>query len=82
MPVHVLTGCDTVSALNGQGKVKVWHLVKSNPEAYSDILNLGHTTDIDLRTIQAVEKLFTDVYKRKNDGSPGGINALRYKLFC
>lgn len=80
LSVHALSGCDSVSSLCGQGKVKMWQLVKSNPDAYIGILDLSQAVEIEPRKLTSVDKLFMDMYKKRGDGElpADGINALRY----
>lgn len=65
--VHTFSGCDTVSALSGQGKLKAFKLLEGEPEYLDLFVRIGQEWDVSEELFQITEKF--------------EVNELRYKLF-
>ncbi len=81
LPLHALTGCDTVSAFRTIGKVRPWNAVKANPSRYLGIQALGSVIDLADDTLSACSSLISACYGSKAAVSPGLVE-MRYRLFC
>ena len=76
--LHAISGCDSVSAVNGIGKGK-W-LKTIQKEDYIDaIKELGEDITVDESTVKQVEKLFCHLYGMPEEDD---INKVRYRRFC
>ena len=63
--LHSFSGCDTVSAFKGKGKVKPMKLVLKNPE-YSQILSqLGEQWDVSEELLTGLQKFVCAIYGGK-----------------
>ena len=79
LPVHALTGCDSVSSFSGKGKVKPWRMVVEEPVTHSGLDSLGDNSELTPRLTDAIEAFVVALYDNKSDAD---INTLRYHLFC
>ena len=77
--LHTISGCDSVSAVNGIGKAK-WLKTIQKKEDYTDaIKKLGDDITVDESTVKQVEKLFCHLYGMPEEND---INEVRYQKFC
>ena len=76
--VYAYTGCDTVSAFSGQGKVKALKLL-SKEKIYVELFGqLGQSWELSEELFNGLEKFTCHLYGHKSED----INKLRYKIFC
>ena len=77
--LHAFSGCDSISAFNGIGKVKWLNLVKEN-ELYRDALcQLGESAEIHQTVFACIEQMVCTAYGFKDDNS---IDDVRYTKCC
>lgn len=77
--IHAFTGCDTVSAFAGKGKVSA--LNKINCDDTKEVFSsLGTDWNLSDETMKHLEKFTCSLYSPKT--STNSINDLRYLLFC
>jgi len=76
--VHVFTGCDTVSAFRGKGKVKALKLMLDSPEACDDFQKLGTDWILSDEILSRLEPFVSLLYGQKNCSD---INYARYNVF-
>ena len=76
--LHAFTGCNTVSAFAGKGKVKALKMVKADDDAREVFCLLGQNWELPLSLSSQVEKFTCELY------SSGiiHVNDARYNLFC
>lgn len=77
---HAFTGCDTVSAFAGRGKVAGYRIVKQNAEFQEMFQHLGMFWNMSDHLYHSLQK-FTCAMYCSNPGT-SDINELRYRLFC
>ena len=77
---HAFTGCDTVSAFAGRGKVSGYRIVSRSAEFQGIFQQLGTEWDLSDHLYCSLEKFTCSVYC-SNPGT-SDINELRYRLFC
>lgn len=78
--MHAYTGCDTVSAFAGKGKVKALKLLAGSREYQDTFLKLGQEWDLSQELTDKLEEFTCSLYAPKT--SANKINDLRYHLFC
>lgn len=78
--MHTYTGCDTVSAFEGKGKVRALKLLTCNKEHQNTFLQLGQEWDLSADLIDKLEAFTCLLYAPK--ASATKVNNLRYHLFC
>ena len=78
LPIHALTGCDTVSSFSSKGKVKPWRLIKNNPAIGESLVALGDQLITTSGLVDATEQFVCNLYDKS---SVSNINLLRYRLF-
>ncbi|KAK3750403.1 hypothetical protein QZH41_005565 [Actinostola sp. cb2023] len=78
--LHSLTGCDTVSAFAGKGKVSALKMLKRDRNAQIALQQLGAQWELSPGLFQQLERFICQLYNSK----PGtdSVNTLRYMLFC
>ena len=77
--LHAFTGCDSVSAFAGRGKVAALKAMKL--EQFSGTLqDLGNQWNLTMEQHKQLEAFVCHLYQDKS--GTGDINELRYKLFC
>ena len=77
---HVFTGCDTVSAFQGRGKVLVYRIM-ANDQGFQEVFQgLGREWQLSNELYRDLE-WFTCAMCCKNAGT-NEVNELRYRLFC
>ena len=77
--LHALSGCDSVSAINGIGKGKWLKTITKSDEYMLAIQALGENIDLDENTTSTIEKLFCHLYGMPEEDE---INNARYRKFC
>ena len=75
---HCFTGCDTVSALCGKGKIKPLHIMRNNLEYIMLFRSLGQSWDISQDVLKGLEKFVCNLIGSKI----GDVNEMRYKMYC
>ena len=73
--LHAISGCDSVSAVNGKGKAKCLSTVQKKEEYLQSVSQLGDTIRINADVFQKIEKCFCHLY-----GMPDETNIKRNKL--
>ena len=76
--LHVLTGCDTVSAFAGKGKYKALQLALSNASYVRALMEIGANWVLTEEAMAAVEAFVYQLYGKKCVS----VDALRYELHC
>ena len=76
---HVISGCDSASAVHGMGKTKWLSTVQNNEEHLQLLVDIGTSLVIDEIIHRAIEKMFCALYGNPKETN---INRLRYQLFC
>lgn len=74
---HCLTGCDTVSAFHGKGKVRPFELMVKSADAMAGVADPGSDWCVSPSTVAMLEKFISAIYGLNE---PSVDNA-RYKLF-
>ena len=78
---YALTGCDTVSAFNGRGKLTAWSVWESFPELIDALSEVSHeNTVITEACMNSIERFVILLYDRASVGND--INIVRKKLFA
>ena len=78
--LHAFTGCDTVSAFAGKGKVSALKLVMGNQDLQDVFSELGQNWQVSGEMKSKVEAFTSRWYAPKSSAKQ--INDLRYHLFC
>lgn len=78
--MHAMTGCDTVSAFAGKGKLRSLEIVKKNKDMRESLMQLGDSWRLSTELQSKLEAFVCLMYAPK----PGtnNVNDLRYNLFC
>ena len=76
--LHCFTGCDSVSAFYGKGKVKPFKLVQQDPEFCSAFQLLEETFAVSEDTVATIEAFVCSLYGQKDCSK---VNEARYILF-
>ena len=76
--LHIFTGCDSVSAFKGKGKIKPLGLMLESDTFCSAFMALGCTWEVSDDILPAIEKFVCTLYGQKD--SPC-VNVARYNLF-
>ena len=78
--LHGFTGCDTVSAFSGKGKLTALKLAKANPVFKESFQQLGMKWHLSDELYKNLEEFTCAMYSLV----PGtkNVNILRYRLFC
>ncbi|KAG1673900.1 Kinesin-like protein KIF12 [Nymphon striatum] len=75
-----ITGCDTVSAFAGRGKVNAIKLLKSNTGFRNALKDLGSEWKLKSGLLEKLEEFVCHIYNAR--ASTNSISELRYRLFC
>lgn len=78
--LHAYTGCDTVSAFAGKGKVNSVKILKSDKYTQDAFAQLGQNLTLSQDLFDEMEKFTCALYTP--GASTGKINDARYNLFC
>ena len=63
--LHCFTGCDTVSAFAGKGKIKPFNLMKTNADYVDIFASLGNYGFVDDLLYERIEKFVSPIWKEK-----------------
>lgn len=78
--LHAFTGCDSVSAFAGKGKVRALNMVKDCQEAQAVFRKMGNNWNMTDSMLEDLEKFTCHLYC--SNTPTNNINELRYHLFC
>lgn len=78
--VRAFTGCDSVSAFAGRGKLSALKLLKGNSTFQEHFKFLGTSWDISEESFRAMESFVCRMYAPSSNVCD--VNDLRYLLFC
>ena len=76
--IHASSECDSVSAINGIGKVKIFKAVSKDERFVNAAALLSQSLDLSDNLVDVLEKLCCSLYGLKEEIS---INEARYRLF-
>ena len=77
LSLHAFSGCDTVSAFCGKGKVKPLKIMAKNPTYIEQFAAIGNSSAISEEQMKVLQEFICDMYCHKGDST----NLLRYKLY-
>ena len=77
--LHVYTGCDSVSAFSGRGKLATLKLVKENVNFQEAFQQLGQDWTLSAALLTTLEMFTCRLYMAQTDISE--VNVMRYQLF-
>jgi hypothetical protein len=77
--MHAYTGCDSVSALAGKGKIQALKLVMENNLAQKAFKKLGESWLLSEAQLKSLEHITCAIYSSKNTES---VDQVRYDMFC
>ncbi|KAL8625537.1 hypothetical protein ACOMHN_014626 [Nucella lapillus] len=77
--MHAYTGCDTVSAFAGKGKLNALKILKGDEDVKQAFLELGESWELTSELFQHLER-FTCIWYSKQ--GPSDVNVLRYHMCC
>ena len=60
--LHALTGCDTVSAFNGKGKVRPMKLLLKSPDFCDVLSKLGELWEVTEELVENIERFVCAIY--------------------
>lgn len=78
--VHAFTGCDSVSAFAGRGKVSALQLVRHDKAFQETFQQLGESCPLSEELFLKLQKFACQLYS--STSRTESVNALRYMLFC
>ena len=78
--MHAFTGCDTVSAFGGKGKLRALQILKGNEEIQDYFIKVGEQWKPPRELQVRLEEFVCQLYAAKP--STTNIDELRYNLFC
>ena len=78
--MHAFTGCDTISAFAGKGKVGELKLLQKSATTQEMFQALGETWDVQPEMYKSFEKFTALLYGCRDENLD--INDLRYAMFC
>ena len=78
--LHAFTGCDTVSAFAGRGKLAALKLLKKNDKHKKIFKQLGESWDVSQDLFDNLEAFVCQMYACS--AKTQEVNELRYNLFC
>ena len=76
--LHGFTGCDTVSAFSGKGKVKPLHLMLKHSYYIDLFATIGKEPDLSEDLFEIVQQFVCEIYGYKEKNT----NIVRYKLYA
>ena len=79
MGLHSWTGCDTVSALAGQGKLKALKIILQNQRYKTAFSEIGANWDLSNEVLDTIEEFTCKLYSRNTKFRK--VNQLRYEMF-
>lgn len=78
--LHSWTGCDTVSGLANQGKIKALKMVQQHQIYRDAFTTLGTLVDLAPETFKMIQKFTCQLYSKNTKINK--VNDLRYQMFC
>eukprot|EP00745_Piridium_sociabile_P027749 TRINITY_DN44663_c0_g1_i3.p1 TRINITY_DN44663_c0_g1~~TRINITY_DN44663_c0_g1_i3.p1 ORF type:complete len:1606 (-),score=395.32 TRINITY_DN44663_c0_g1_i3:590-5317(-) len=78
--LHAFTGCDSVSAFAGRGKLGALKLLKKDISFQETFYQLGQSWDVSEELFERVQQFTCQMYTAGS--STTEVNELRYQLFC
>ena len=78
--MHAFTGCDTVSAFAGRGKMTTCKKMKTDKIYRAAFSELGRSWEVSENLFQNLQKITCHMYMASAQTSE--VNKLRYQLFC
>ena len=78
--LHAYTGCDTVSAFAGCGKVSALKLLQKNENFWETFQKVGADWTLTPELYAALQEITCQMYSSKSRNT--NINEMRYALFC
>ena len=78
--VHAFTGCDSVSAFGGQGKIKALNLINKSHEYRQLFIAFGQEWHVNEHGFQIVQAFTYEMYCAHTNTKL--VNELRYEMFC
>ena len=76
---HAYTGCDTVSAFSGRGKVGPFKILVGNVKFQKAFTELGTNWSLSAELLKCLEEFTCRIYAAKSDIPD--VNEMRYQLF-
>lgn len=80
MGMHAFTGCDTVSAFAGRGKVTTLKQMQSTKKYQEAFSELGRSWELSVELFQMLQDITCHMYLPSTHTT--SVNILRYQLFC
>lgn len=77
--MHAFTGCDSVSAFAGKGKLSALKILKEDEEARQAFIELGQSWDVTEELFLKLQKITCRLYSKQG---PQEVNKLRYYMYC
>ena len=77
--LHVVSGCDSTSSVNGIGKQRMYKVVKSADRFKAALVQMEDTFNLDMDHFPALQEMIAQCYSIKGCDS---INDARYRKFC
>ena len=77
--LHAWTGCDTISSLSGQGKLKALKIILHNDKFRNVFSSLGSQWEVSTENLSAIQEFTCQLYKRNTKVKE--VNELRYQMF-
>lgn len=78
--MHAFTGCDTVSAFAGKGKIKVLKETMKDMEFQKTFGELGASWHMSPELVQQLQRVVCRIYMSSSKAL--NVNEMRYELFC
>lgn len=78
--MHAFTGCDTVSAFAGRGKIASFKQLKSDKTFQEAFSELGRTWTVSEELFEKLQEITCRMYAPSTHTKD--VNTLRYQLFC
>ena len=78
--VHAFTGCDSVSAFGGQGKIKALNLINKSHEYRQLFIAFGQEWHVNEHKFQIVQAFTYEMYCAHTNTKL--VNKRRYEMFC
>ena len=78
--LHAYTGCDTVSAFAGRGKLSALNLLQKNNDFCETFQKLGAEWTVTSDLYEALQAFTCEMYSRKTKITK--VNQMRHALFC
>ena len=79
LALHAISGCNSVSAVNGKGKAKWLSTVQKKEEYLQIVSELGDTIRINEDVSQKIEQLFCHLFGKSDETN---INKTRFRKIC